>query len=288
MSSQRRGRATDFTTNDPDGPLADPPPPYESVVTSPTISRPARRPRTVSQQHLGECNRRPRPRPSAHPSRVSMLHWSHPTPDTQYLSNAERPPPVTVCVCFECREVPPEQTLPKGLMSRLKAYLTGVRTHTNILVEMTEYHSISNGGTIPHVVAIQPGIRKNEVERTVREGNDWTKHWEWTLLVRHWDPDARCQVDGTFYFNDLSGCIRDGVPWQDERKTQPHPSENSHDWEIGEARDGTSEWRLKHTWAFSENARYPRWCGKVTMSRETEGEAVVDPWALFTAPTTQM
>lgn len=56
--SGRVRRATRITADDP---LADPPPPYESVAPLPTSRRsPWSPPPTTAQKHLGECNRKPK------------------------------------------------------------------------------------------------------------------------------------------------------------------------------------------------------------------------------------
>lgn len=213
-----------------------------------------------------------------------------PTPDHQYLSIAHGRPPVTLCVCRECQEIQPSQPLRRRFTSRLNTCLAGAReclarTPLGTPAE-EEHHDFYDTKHLKHAITIRPGIGKGEVERAVRGAEDWTTDWEWTLSVRYWDPDARCPVDGTFYFNDLPRCLRMVVPWQDESRTKTHPSDEGPSF-YGSWGAGAGGW--KHSWTFSENARYPRWCGKVSISRETmEEPGDVDPWAFLTASTSYM
>ena len=148
-----------------------------------------------------------------------------------------------------------------------------------MMLDDTRY-TYHDAESVAHTITIRPGIAGDEVERTVRGGGwDWTADWDWALSVCHWIPESRCRLEGVFYFNDLPSCLCEGVPWEDRARTKEHVAGDT----PGRERGRRGLWR--HSWAFSEDARYPRWYGGVSMSGNYGDPWVQGPWGCFTVGT---
>ena len=287
------------TANNTEQEINDPPPPYEAVATTPIPSRssPREPPRTATQQYLGECNRKPRQQGVY---RVAAMPLGRPTPYRWYLDIVDRrPPPVKPCVCRECQHERREAAgsrIASSLHQRLKkrldtcvgralkglAYgpLVWLGSWGDKMLDDDGRYTYRDAENVAHTITIRPGIAGDEVERTVRGGGwDWTADWDWALSVRLWIPGSSGRVEGVFYFNDLPTCLREGVRWEDGARTREHVAGGT----PGRERGRRGLWR--HSWAFSEDARYPRWCGRVSMSGNSGDLWAQGPWGCFTTGT---